>query len=169
MRKQELNEILKLHQLWLEDNENGKRADLQEANLQGADLQEADLQEANLQGADLQEADLREAHLRKAHLQGADLQGADLRGADLREADLQVADLDFSCWPLWCGTKDVIVGIKEARYLLAHFCALKIVGKGSKAYKDLQKQCLPEACKFHHAKELGLKQAAAESGERSKR
>ena len=32
---------------------------------------------------------------------------ANLCGANLRGADLCGADLDFSCWPLWCGSKDV--------------------------------------------------------------
>ena len=58
MTKQELQEILKLHQKWLDGEEGG-------------------------QGADLREADLREANLREANLQRADLRGADLRGADL--------------------------------------------------------------------------------------
>ena len=68
------------------------RADLHGANLRGANLFGADLREASLSGADLREANLHRANLR----------GADLRGADLREANL-----DFSCWPLWCGSKDV--------------------------------------------------------------
>ena len=74
MNKDVLNEILKKHKMWLDNENGGTRADLR-----GADLWEADLWEADLRGADLREADL--------------------RGADLREADL-----DFSCLPLWCGS-----------------------------------------------------------------
>ena len=84
MNKDVLNEILKKHKMWLDNENGGTRADLR-----GADLQESDLRGADLRGADLREADLR----------GADLREADLRGADLREADL-----DFSCLPLWCGS-----------------------------------------------------------------
>ena len=84
MNKDVLNEILKKHKMWLDNENGGTRADLR-----GADLREADLWRA-----DLQESDLR----------GADLRGADLREADLRGADLREADLDFSCLPLWCGS-----------------------------------------------------------------
>ncbi len=96
MKKDDLQEILGLHRLWIEDN-----------SLVGS--------RANLQGADLQGADLREANLRRANLQGANLQGANLQGADLRRADL-----DFSCWPLWCGSSNVKIDEKQARQLMAH-------------------------------------------------
>ncbi len=84
MNKDVLNEILKKHKMWLDNENGGTRADLRRADLWGADLRRADLQ-----GADLW---------------GADLRRADLQGADLRRADLQGADLDFSCLPLWCGS-----------------------------------------------------------------
>ena len=84
---------------------NRYKADFHEADLQGADLYEANLQGANLQGADLQ---------------GANLYGADLRWANLQGANLQGADLDFSCWPLWCGSFNVILDKKQKRQLLYH-------------------------------------------------
>ena len=108
MNKDELKTILEQHQLWLEDN-GGERADLRWANLRSADLRWADLRWANL---------------RSANLQGADLQGADLRGADLRGADLQGANLDYSCLPLWCGSKGMTVDRRIAAQIAAHFCAL---------------------------------------------
>ena len=79
----ELNEILRLHQLWLERNPNGKRADLRYANLRYADLRYA-----NLRSADLSSADLRYANLSYADLSYADLNSADLRYANLRYANL---------------------------------------------------------------------------------
>ena len=88
----ELNEVLRLHKLWAQDEEGGQRADLQNADLQGANLRGADLQGADLQGAYLQDADLRGADLQGADLWGANLRGADLWGANLRGADLQRAD-----------------------------------------------------------------------------
>lgn len=54
----------------------------------------------------------------------ANLSGADLKGVDLRGCDLRGANLDFSCWPLWCGSKDVKVDRRIAAQLAAHFCAL---------------------------------------------
>ena len=48
-----LNEILKKHKMWLNNEENGERA-----NLSDADLRNANLRNANLRGADLWNADL---------------------------------------------------------------------------------------------------------------
>ena len=71
-----LLEILALHQKWLSEEPDGKRADLQGTNLQGV----------HLEGANLKRADLRGVNLSGAHLQGAwfletNLEGADLSGA----------------------------------------------------------------------------------------
>ena len=88
MTKEELKEALRLHALWLDDSNQGKRADLR-----GADLRDADLRVADLRGAYLSYADLRGADLRKASLCGADLRDAVLRVADLRYANLYDADL----------------------------------------------------------------------------
>ena len=108
--QEELSEILRLHKLWIEDDPKGRRADLQSAKLQMADLQRADLRGADLRGADLRGADL----------QRADLREADLRRADLQRADLRWANLDFSCWPLWCGSKNVKLDKKLQAQLLGH-------------------------------------------------
>lgn len=43
MTKEELKNVLELHQKWLNDEDGGIRADLWEANLGGADLREANL------------------------------------------------------------------------------------------------------------------------------
>jgi hypothetical protein len=99
-----ISEIINNHKLWLDDNETGEQANLQEANLQGANLQGADLQEANLQEADLQ--------------------GANLRGANLRGADLQGANFDYSCFPLWCGGTRFKADDKLIKQVLAHLCSL---------------------------------------------
>ena len=133
MNSNELQKVLDSHQRWLNGDE-GERiylrgVDLRYANLQGADLQGADLQGANLRhadlrGADLRGADLRGACLRDANLADTKLQYADLRHADLRRADLRDANLDFSCWPLWCGSRNVRVDRRIAQQLAAHFCAL---------------------------------------------
>lgn len=108
MERKELDEVFRLHVLWLAGNTEGKRADLRyttlsyanlseadlsEADLIGADLSEADLSGAKLIGANLSEADLSGAKLIGANLRGAKLIGADLREADLREASLRGADL----------------------------------------------------------------------------
>ena len=94
MEEKQLENVLKLHQKWMSNEPDGKRA--------------------NLWGANLREANLREANLREANLWEADLRRADLRGADL----------DYSCWPLWCGSLDVRVCKRIAAQLAYHFCRL---------------------------------------------
>ena len=113
MTKDQLQEILRKHALWLEDKEGGERANLfkadlskanlSEANLFKAYLSKADLSRANLSKANLSEADLskaclgeaylREANLFKAYLGEAYLSKANLSEANLSEADLSKANL----------------------------------------------------------------------------
>lgn len=95
MTTEEIKKVLELHKKWLNNEQNGERADLRETNLRWADLR----------GADLREADLCEA--------------------DLREADLRGADLDFSCFPLWCGGSKFKCDTKLVYQLLAHICTLE--------------------------------------------
>jgi hypothetical protein len=178
MDANELEVVLANHAKWLEDNSIGERADLRGAdlrgaNLSGADLNEADLNGADLSGADLRWADLRWANLREADLRGADLRWADLRGADLRwanlrEADLRGADLrganlDFSCWPLWCGSKDVIVDVRIAAQLAAHGYVVRVNldecdDETRKKVETWQAACLELGKLSHRADELGLKE-----------
>jgi hypothetical protein len=89
-----------------------------------------------LRGADLRRANLEEADLRGADLRRANLRGANLRGANLEKADLRGADLDFSCWPLWCGTKGVVVDSRILAQLCAHVCALTCDDPDAKAAQD---------------------------------
>ena len=84
----EIAEIIRLHGLWLEGKEDGKRADLSGANLYGANLTRA-----NLNGADLRWANLTDANLVGSDLSGADLRGADLTRANLTRANLRGSDL----------------------------------------------------------------------------
>jgi len=138
MNQDELDAILQKHKLWLDDADGGIRAELKGANLRGA----------NLWGADLRHADLSDADLR-----GADLSDADLRGADLRGADLRGADLDYSCFPLWCGSKGMIVDRRIAAQIAAHFCALEC---DDADYIAAREAILEFAQTSHRAKVLGL-------------
>ena len=149
-----IHEVLEKHEMWLDDEDSGRRADLQGANLRGADLKGADLQDANLRDADLKGADLRGADLK-----GADLKGANLRGADLKSADLRGADLDFSCWPLWCGSKGIKVDLRIVYQLLAHVACLQC---DDPEFVEIKKAIMPWAVKSHIAKNLGLTTATEE-------
>ena len=66
------------------------------------------------------------ADLSAADLRCADLSGANLRDADLRGANLSGADLDFSCWPLWCGSKNVKADDRLVAQLIFHVTRLDI-------------------------------------------
>jgi len=138
-----IHEVLEKHKKWLDDDEGGQRADLHGADLQDADLRGADLRDADLQDADLQGADLR----------GADLRGADLRGAYLKGADLWGADIDFSCWPLWCGSKAITVDLRIVYQLLAHVACLQC---DDPEFVEIKKAIMSWAVKSHIAKNLGL-------------
>ena len=153
-----IQEVLARHKKWLENNEGGQRADLKGADLRvadlkGADLRAADLQDADLRGADLKDADLKGADLRGADLRDAYLKGADLRDADLKGANLQRADLDFSCWPLWCGSKGIKVDLRIVYQLLAHVACLQC---DDPEFVEIKKAIMPWAVKSHIAKNLGL-------------
>ena len=134
---------LSAHARWLAGDEDGVRADLS-----GVDLSRADLRGADLSGADLSRADLRRASLSRANLSGADLSWVDLSWADLRDANL-----DFSCWPLWCGSRGAVVDTRIAAQLAAHFCALDC---DDPAYQEARAALLPFARTSHRAKDLGL-------------
>src|SRR5574344_360398 len=135
MKQDKLNEILRLHKLWIEGKDGGAQADLACAYLEGANLGGADLLRANLAGADLEGANLRGAdllgaNLRAAHLPGANLSKANLGGAcfrwadlsetDLAGANLSGANLDYACWPLWCGSLTVKICSRIAAQLVYH-------------------------------------------------
>jgi hypothetical protein len=51
MNQEKWAEVLRLHNLWLNQKKDGEKADLTRANLTGADLREADLTGADLTGA----------------------------------------------------------------------------------------------------------------------
>ena len=137
MTSAEIRTILEEHSKWLENNKNGKcadlrwanlsevnlsKADLSKANLRGAnlrcaDLRWADLGEADLRGVDLGEADLKGVNLWGANLKGANLKGVDLRGANLWKANLRGANLEGAdlYYPIACPEKGSFIGWKKAR------------------------------------------------------
>ena len=122
--KTELDEILRLHKLWLAGDPLGVRADLSYANLYGADLRGADLRGADLYGANLSYANLYGAilsnlNLRNLDLRDADLSYASLRGANLRYINLRGANLrgaDLS------GAKGLVI---PSEYIAQHFERVK--------------------------------------------
>ena len=139
--KEELKEILKKHEQWLEVDSDGQRANLHWANLYRANLSGADLYGANLSGA---------------NLSGADLHWANLYGANLNRADLLDADLDFGCLPLWCGSLTAHFDDRQLTQIAYH---LVKAGLNSKNASDETKTELAKlidfANKFHRIDECG--------------
>ena len=121
--KEQLDDILRKHALWINNESRGERANLHEANLRGADLYQADLRRANLYQANLHEAnlsgaDLSGANLYQADLSGANLHEANLRGANLHEANLRGADLHEAKnlnFPIACPEEGSFIGFKKCQ------------------------------------------------------
>ena len=130
---EEIKEILKLHKLWLDNDPQGRRANLCDANLHGADLH-------------------------RANLCGANLHGADLHRANLHDADLCDADLDYSCLPLWCGGLDINIDDRIAVQILYHLVR-NVIGSinTSPEIKTLlsSNEIIAAANRFHKSEECG--------------
>lgn len=89
IKQEEIDEIIKEHGKWLEDNTKGKRADLRKTRLDGLDMHGADLSFADFSGASLGGVNLRDAKLTGACFRQCDFGSkTDLKNADLDEADL---------------------------------------------------------------------------------
>jgi hypothetical protein len=125
MNTDDLKEAIRLHGMWLRNEDGGVKANLSKANLSEANLSKANLSGvilyganlsgvilygADLSGANLRKANLSKANLSKANLSGADLSCADLYGANLSEAvgylPLPVADTrGYHHHAIWCDTE----------------------------------------------------------------
>ena len=77
---------------------------------------------------------------------------ANLSRANLSGANLSEADLDYSCWPLWCGSLNVVVDARIARQLAYHFCRLDC---DDPEYLEARKAIAKFANKFHRVDECG--------------
>ena len=100
--KEELNEILQKHKMWLNNDKGGERADLR--------------------GTDLKNADLRGADLSDANLRGADLRGADLRYADLTSIETNMNTIGYN---LACPEEGSFIGYKKANGCIVELLILE--------------------------------------------
>ncbi len=142
MEKTELDKILNNHKKWL-DGEGKECANLHHANLLSVDLQRFDLRYVNLLSANLRGADL----------QHADLQHADFLDADLQYADVRGANFDFSVFPLWCGSFDMIVDERLIRQLAYHILKLDYRGNDKDIKKLLKNDTLIKVANASHIME----------------
>ena len=124
LTRSEIQQMLDNHKAWLNNSNEGKRADFSEYDLRSADLRSADLRYADLIFADLRSADLR----------SADLRYADLFFADLRAADLLT--FQYQQHQAYCTGERLIIGCED--HSLAEWAAnYEQIGKDA-GYTDLQ-------------------------------
>ena len=138
--KEELNKILKKHEMWLRNEEGGECANLSYVDLRNADLTEVDLTDVTLRNANLKYANLRCADLRCANLKYANLRCADLTSANLEGVDLWNANLIDS----------KLVGIKTNMNTIGYNLACPEEGSFigyKKAGKCIVKLLIPEDAK----------------------
>ena len=123
MNQKKLDEILAKHKKWLYDENDGERANLRSSDLRSSDLS------------------------------GSDLRSSDLSGSNLSGSNLSGSNIDFSCWPLWYGSKNVKVDLRIVYQLLAHVACLDCA---EKEFVKIKKVIMPYAKKSHRAKDLGI-------------
>ena len=78
---------------------------------------------------------------------------ANLRDANLRGADLRGADLDYACWPLWCGSLDVIIDKRIFAQLAYHLCRTVC---DDPEVREAQRSLRHIANQFHRVDECGM-------------
>jgi hypothetical protein len=134
MNKDELQEKLNLHQLYLK-NQGGERLNLESANLTGANLISANLRFADLRFANLTGADLTGANLRFANLISADLRRADLRFANLTGADFTGANFIDAILIRCIGNGKEIKTIQTNKYWIVYTKDVMQIGCENHAIK----------------------------------
>ena len=144
MTKNELREIIRSHERWLNGGDgecaNLSGADLSRADLSRADLSCANLSDANLSGAKRSRAGLIRADLSYANLSYANLSGAKLSGANLREL---VHNEGTAFYTLQCPESGSFIGYKKAH---CHIVKLEIL-QDAKRSSATSRKCRCSAAK----------------------
>lgn len=91
-----IDEKIRLHQLWLAKDPSGVRADFSSHNLDGVDFKKSNLSHANFNEASLIDADLRDCILHHATFAGASMKGVVAHSADMSHCDFSYANLSNS-------------------------------------------------------------------------
>lgn len=102
--QEELNEVLRLHELWDKDEEKGKRANLCGYDLSGLDLSSKHLENANFEGSNcsytnfegsiLRECNFRYVEAYRTNFRNCDLRGSDFITVNLKDSYLDGAEVD---------------------------------------------------------------------------
>jgi uncharacterized protein YjbI with pentapeptide repeats len=96
MTHEDIQEVLRLHSLWLADDSAGKRAVLSGSDLRGSNLRRSNLSGSNLSGSNLSGSNLSDSDLGDSDLGRSDLRRSNLSGSNLSDSDLSDSDLSDS-------------------------------------------------------------------------
>ena len=91
--QEELEDILKKHKKWLNNQNGGERANLIDADLSYLNFKKVDLRCAKMTSVNLTHADLTDTVLKNADLRSANLTDTVLKNADLTDTNLAFANL----------------------------------------------------------------------------
>ena len=99
--KEELAEILGKHQLWMNAEEGGERANLSDSNLSGSNLRGSNLsgsnlRDSNLRGSNLSGTNLSDTNLSDSNLRDSNLRGSNLSGTNLSDSNLSDTNLNHT-------------------------------------------------------------------------
>ena len=139
--REELDQFLHKHKLWLENKEGGERLFLSGYDLIGSNLIGSDLSGSNLIGSDLSWSNLR---------------GSDLSGSNLRGSNLIGSDLDFSCLPLWCGSLSANFDDRQLAQIAYHLVKAGLQSNNASVETKAElAKIIDFANKFHRVDECG--------------
>jgi uncharacterized protein YjbI with pentapeptide repeats len=93
LTQQELNEKLKDHKLWLEDETKGNKLDLSYCDCYGLNFHSANMRSADMRSADMSYADMSYADMSYANMSSADMSSANMSYADMSYADMSYANI----------------------------------------------------------------------------
>ena len=158
MKRKEFDEMMRLHEIWLNGEEDGRCAIMQGEDLRNVNMNRADMRGVNMQRANMLHADMQYANMQCAKMQHADMRHADMRSAEMQRTDMRGANIDYSAWPLCCGSLKAYVDDRIAIQLLYH--TLSVVQHSPYVSEDVKAKLLtPEivslANRFHRALECG--------------
>lgn len=158
MKRKEFDEMMRLHEIWLNGEEGGRRAIMQGADLRNVNMNRADMRGVNMQRANMLHADMQYVNIQCAKMQHADMRHADMRSAEMQRTDMRGANIDYSAWPLCCGSLKAYVDDRIAIQLLYH--TLSVVQYSPYVSEDVKRTLLTQdvvdaANRFHRVDECG--------------
>lgn len=158
MKRKEFDEMMRLHEIWLNGEDGGRRATMQGADLRNVNMNRADMRGVNMQRANMLHADMQYANMQCAKMQHADMRHADMRSAEMQRTDMRGANIDYSAWPLCCGSLKAYVDDRIAIQLLYH--TLSVVQYSPYVSEDVKRTLLTRdvvdvANRFHRVDECG--------------